>query len=107
MLNSCINATRTQDCIIIGGQQFRVEPAILANFTKLDLLFSPDFVFKNDFSTQNNHFMSYEVAQDLMAILSSNQASLAGYSASELVSVSKLANYLGLSDKSVLEKNNF
>lgn len=98
MLNSCINATRTQDYIIIGEQKFRIEPAVLAQFTKLDLLFSPDFVFKHDNSTQNKQFMSYDVAQYLLAILSSDLVNLHDYSDTQLVNMRELAGYLGCSE---------
>lgn len=92
--------------IIIGDQVFDLPNDVLAKFIKLDLLLSPDLVFKHDVSDSAYSFLSYEAAKDLCIFLvksGQDQDLLENYSQDQLINIVYLAEYLGLQDLSILK----
>lgn len=82
--------------IIIGEQVFQLETVLLANFKKLERLFSSSFVFRQD-------FLSYEVAKNLFCFLTrQNEFLLETCEVSILVEIIHLAEYLDLQNWSIL-----
>ena len=62
--NALITVNKDYSQIIIGDQVFNIPNNNLVKFTKLDLLFKSDFVFKSECS-----FLNYQTAQDLFSYL--------------------------------------